>query len=161
MLELGATQVELRVTLSYFIEPNPGERGWKYRHRYQSHGLRFDVQTATESLQEFRARVNRAARDEETDRTPSSSSEWELGPQIRHRGSLHRDSWRGIAAALAERSHVAVFPVTGWWKEYRGHRRYDQRARYSLIVSINAPEVDIDIYTPVAISIGVPIEISR
>jgi Subtilase family len=29
LAELGDAQVELRVTLSYFIEPNPGERGWK------------------------------------------------------------------------------------------------------------------------------------
>jgi hypothetical protein len=26
--QLGETEVELRVTLSYFVEPNPGERGW-------------------------------------------------------------------------------------------------------------------------------------
>lgn len=93
--ELGSTEVELHVTLSYFIEPNPGERGWKYRHRYQSHALRFDVQTATESRQDFRARVNLAARDAESDRTPSDSTEWDLGPIIRHRGSVHSDVWRG------------------------------------------------------------------
>ena len=28
LANLGAAQVEMRVTLSYFIEPNPGERGW-------------------------------------------------------------------------------------------------------------------------------------
>jgi len=46
--ELGDMIVELRVTLSYFIEPNPGERGRERRHRYASHGLRFDVNTPTE-----------------------------------------------------------------------------------------------------------------
>jgi hypothetical protein len=46
---LGATPVQLRITLSYFIEPNPGRRGWKKRHRYASHGLRFDVKGQTES----------------------------------------------------------------------------------------------------------------
>ncbi|WP_245476986.1 S8 family peptidase, partial [Mesorhizobium sp. M1A.F.Ca.IN.020.03.1.1] len=50
---LGAAQVELRVTLSYFIEPNPGERGWTRRHRYASHGLRFRVKSATETVDEF------------------------------------------------------------------------------------------------------------
>lgn len=157
--ELGSVEVELRVTLSYFIEPNPGERGWKYRHRYQSHALRFDVQNATESLAEFRSRVNRDARNEETDRTPSNSEEWLVGPKIRHRGSIHRDSWRGMAAALAARDHVAVFPVVGWWKEYRSQQRFNDRARYSLIVSIRTPSVDVDIYTPVAIQVGVPIEV--
>lgn len=40
--ELGEMQVEMWVTLSYFIEPDPGvvERGVKGRYRYESHGLR-------------------------------------------------------------------------------------------------------------------------
>jgi hypothetical protein len=33
---LGETEVELRITLSYFVEPNPGDRGWTRRHRYAS-----------------------------------------------------------------------------------------------------------------------------
>lgn len=51
LAELGATPVRLRITLSYFIEPNPGRRGWKKRHRYASHGLRFDVKGPTESIE--------------------------------------------------------------------------------------------------------------
>jgi Subtilase family len=31
--DLGETPVKMRVTLSYFVEPNPGRRGWKYRLR--------------------------------------------------------------------------------------------------------------------------------
>src|SRR6266852_1282098 len=50
--ELGQTPVRLRVTLSYFVEPNPGRRGWRRRHRYASHGLRFDVKSPTESTPE-------------------------------------------------------------------------------------------------------------
>ncbi|MCB5272428.1 MAG: S8 family peptidase, partial [Candidatus Cloacimonetes bacterium] len=34
--DLGETEVTLRITLSYFIEPSPGEVGWKDRYRYQS-----------------------------------------------------------------------------------------------------------------------------
>ena len=41
--DLGETPVEMRVTLSYFIEPNPSRRGHRSRYRYESHGLRFDV----------------------------------------------------------------------------------------------------------------------
>ena len=40
--ELADQDVRLRVTLSYFVEPNPARRGWRARHRYASHGLRFD-----------------------------------------------------------------------------------------------------------------------
>jgi hypothetical protein len=56
--QLGETEVELRVTLSYFVEPNPGERGWLRRHRYASHALRFAVKRALESVDDFRRRIN-------------------------------------------------------------------------------------------------------
>ena len=56
---LGETPVQLRVTLSYFVEPNPARRGWKKRHRYQSHALRFDVKGALESVEELRKRLNK------------------------------------------------------------------------------------------------------
>jgi hypothetical protein len=58
LAELGDAQVDLRVTLSYFIEPNPGERGWKGRYRYASHGLRFALKRSLEGLPQFRARIN-------------------------------------------------------------------------------------------------------
>ncbi|WP_239988383.1 S8 family serine peptidase [Pseudomonas syringae] len=40
LLDLGNVDVEMRVTLSYFIEPNAGvaERGITARYRYESHG---------------------------------------------------------------------------------------------------------------------------
>lgn len=65
LLALGETQVELRVTLSYFVEPNPGERGWARRHRYASHGLRFVMKASAEELGEFRARINRPVEQED------------------------------------------------------------------------------------------------
>ncbi len=58
---LGDTEVEMRVTLSYFIEPNPSNRGFKSRYRYESHGLRFDVKRAHESEADFRSRINSLA----------------------------------------------------------------------------------------------------
>jgi hypothetical protein len=63
--ELGQTPVRLRVTLSYFIEPNPGRRGWQKRHRYASHGLRFDLKFPTETIDDFRKRLNQRALDED------------------------------------------------------------------------------------------------
>lgn len=156
---LGEAQVELRVTLSYFIEPNPARRGWKYRHRYASHGLRFDVQTPTEDVDDFRARVNKQARAEEEEETSyaGDSTEWQLGWQRRHRGSIHSDMWTGTAAALADRQHVSVVPVGGWWKERPRVGRGNTPVRYALVVTIRVPAVDVDIYTPVATQIGVPI----
>ena len=52
--DMGETQVEMRVTLSYFIEPNPSRRGHS-RYRYESHGLRFDVKRPLESIDNFGA----------------------------------------------------------------------------------------------------------
>ena len=151
LLALGEQDVELRITLSYFIEPNPGERGWTRRHRYASHSLRFAMKRSLETLSAFRQRINRAAAAEE-EGDPSGAAggdNWLLGP-IRDRGSIHSDIWRGSAAALAERDAVGVFPISGWWKEKPALQRWDRSARYVLIVSIRAPEAEIDIYTAIA-----------
>ena len=158
---LGGTEVEMRVTLSYFIEPNPSRRGVRSRYRYESHGLRFDAKRPHESVDDFRKRVNAAARDEEegTPRNRDSDPSWSIGKQGRHRGSLHGDIWRGSAADLASRGCLAVYPAIGWWKTRQALERYDQAARYALVVSIRAPEVDVDLRTEVANQIGVPVEI--
>ncbi|MCY4389418.1 MAG: S8 family peptidase [Desulfurellaceae bacterium] len=81
---LGETEVEMRVTLSYFIEPNPSQRG-RSRYRYESHGLRFDVKRPLESTEDFRSRVNAAARDEEErTRRGDDDPRWLIGKQTRH-----------------------------------------------------------------------------
>jgi Subtilase family len=148
---LSGANVEMRVTLSYFIEPNPSVRG-NSRYRYQSHGLRFDVKRPTESIERFRARVNRAARDEEEGTTYEAGEDpgWLLGKQARHRGSLHSDTWRGTAVDLASRGVLAVYPALGWWKTRTRLERYEKAAPYTLIVSIHAPEIEIDLYAAVA-----------
>lgn len=147
---LGATQVELRVTLSYFIEPSPGivERGGGGRYRYESHGLRFDVKRPAERLDEFRARLNQRVRDEEEGSYSGGGSDpcWRLGPDLRHLGSLHSDAWKGTAAELAERGILAIYPVAGWWKNRKKLERYDKKARYALIVSIHTEETKVDLY---------------
>lgn len=152
--ELGETPVEMRVTLSYFIEPSPSRRevrGVRSRYRYESHCLRFDVRRPAESTEEFRARINAAARDEETgSRSGASDPDWRIGVQARHRGSLHSDTWEGTAADLASRGIIAVYPAMGWWKSRPALERYNRAARYALVVSIKAPEVDVDLYTEVA-----------
>jgi hypothetical protein len=66
--DLGEMPVTMRVTLSYFIEPSPGQRGWGNKFRYQSHGLRFKVKRPGEGTQEFLKRCSRAAWDEEEGR---------------------------------------------------------------------------------------------
>ena len=157
---LGETQIEMRVTLSYFIEPNPSARGVTSRYRYESHGLRFDVKRPLESEDDFRARINVAARDdEEYANRNDNDPDWMIGKKNRHKGSLHSDVWKGSAAELASRGAIAVYPALGWWKTRPTLERSGQRVRYSLAISINAPDVDVDLYTPIANQIGVPVVI--
>lgn len=161
LLELADTDVRMRVTLSYFIEPNPSSRGWRGRYVYPSHGLRFDIRRPHETTQEFRLRLNRAAETEEghTRRGATPAPDWILGPQQRDKGSLHADLWRGTAADLADSGVVAVYPVGGWWKNNNRRDRNDIPVRYGLLVSLFTPETEIDLYTPIAAQIGVPIGI--
>ena len=154
------TQVEMKVTLSYFIEPNPGSRGWINKFRYASHGLRFDVRRSLETQKDFEKRINQQARDEEYQSQSTSDSEkWLLGSQLRGLGSIHSDTWAGSATELAEKGSVAVYPVIGWWKERANFERWGKQARYSLVVSIKAPEIETDIYTAVKSQIVVPVTI--
>jgi hypothetical protein len=159
--QLGETEVELRVTISYYVEPNPGERGWLRRHRYPSHALRFAVKRALESVGDFRGRINAAAVAEEEGLppVPAGADNWYLG-RIRNVGSIHSDYWRGTAAEPAQRSAIGVYPIGGWWKENPIHERYDRTVRYALVVSIRAVNGAIDIYTPVRVQIGVPIDLT-
>jgi hypothetical protein len=156
----GETPVEMRVTLSYFIEPNPSARDFRSRYRYESHGLRFDVKRPYESEDDFRSRINAAARDEEEGTLARGDDPgWLIGKQNRHKGSLHSDIWQGSAADLASRGTLAVYPALGWWKTRLRLERYDKAARYTLIVSIRAPEIDVDLYTAIANQISVPVAV--
>jgi hypothetical protein len=159
--QLAETEVELRVTLSYYVEPNPGERGWLRRHRYPSHGLRFAVKRPLESVAVFHQRINAAAAaDEEGIETGDAGRDnWTLG-RVRDTGSIHSDYWRGTAADLAQRSTIGVYPIGGWWKENPTHRRYERAVRYCLIVSIRAVNGNVDIYTPVRVQITTPIPVA-
>ncbi len=154
---LGEAHVHVRVTLSYFVEPNPGRLGWKKRHRYQSHALRFEVKGPTESLDEFRKRLNEAALEEDEERPKSGADNeaWFLGPQARNRGSVHSDVLTDVAAKLAERGVIAVFPIGGWWKDRKKLDGSAGGARYSLIVSIETEDADVDIWTPIRNAIAI------
>jgi hypothetical protein len=155
---LADAPVRLKVTLSYFVEPNPARRGWQNRHRYQSHGLRFEMKGALETEQEFHKHLNRRALDEEEERPTSASDDgWFLGTRARNTGSLHSDTWSGTAADLAERGVVAVYPVTGWWKDQQKRDRSELGVRYALVVSIETPTVESDIWTPVAQEVGLEV----
>jgi hypothetical protein len=62
---------------------------------------------------------------------------------------------------LAASNLVGIYPAVGWWRERHYLGRWKKRCRYSLVVSIESPVQDVDIYILVAIQIGltVPIEV--
>jgi hypothetical protein len=161
LAELGATHVKMRVTLSYFIEPSPTRRGWRRRYRYASHQLRFDLREPDETNDEFRKRINKKALSEEEERPVRTGDPdgWYLGSEMRNRGSVHSDIWEGTASDLAARGLVAIYPVTGWWKELPARDQSEFGARYCLLVSIETPTEDVDLWTPVAQEAGIPIVI--
>jgi hypothetical protein len=160
LLDLEETQVQMRVTLSYFIEPGPGEVGWQDRYRYPSFALRFAVKGPTESENEFVRRVNSEAREDgEHPGTAGPTDKWVIGENTRDVGSIHSDIWKGTAADLADSNCIAVFPAVGWWRERSHLGKWNKRCRYSLVVSIQTPEQTVDIYTPVAVQVGVAVPI--
>jgi Subtilase family len=157
---LQNTEVTMRVTLSYFVEPSPGARGWTPRYGYQSHGLRFAVRNPLESVAAFEQRINRAAREEDYEAAGISDPGWRFGyanRSLTSAGSLHCDVWRGRAIDLASRGHIGVYPTMGWWNKRPHLDGWKKSARYSLIVTISTPDVGSDIYTPVANMLGVSI----
>jgi len=166
LLALGEVPVEMRITLSYFVDPNPSNRGWQSKFRYQSHGLRFAVKGATETPEMFGQRINKIER-EGAEATGDAAAEgmndpdtqgWLFGTQLRARGSLHCDVWRGTAAQLAAKSHVAVFPVGGWWKDWKEARQANATIRYALLVSLEtSEELNVDLYSPIEALIKLPV----
>ncbi len=112
------------------------------------------MRNASESLAAFQARVSKDAQDDDDDSHSFHEPGWHL-TKLRDRGSIHSDRWTGVAADLAERDVLAVFPVGGWWKERYQLKKWQNSARYALVVSIQTPETEVDIYTPVANMIAV------
>ena len=155
---LAEQPVRLRVTLSYFIEPSPAKRGWTNRYRYASHGLRFDLRRHTESPIDFNRRINLAMRDGDEAINTVEDEGWFFGDKLRRFGSVHSDYWTGMAIDLASRDSIAVYPVVGWWRQRIQRGRCESTARFSLIVSLEAIDIDIDLYSAIQTQLEIPIE---
>lgn len=161
LADLGDQAVTLKVTLSYFIEPNLTGKGATRPETYRSFGLRFALKKGCETEENFRARLSqlKADGDVESDgddwdldgeeggqEKNDTGSNWLLGPKAVSAGSLHCDLWRGKASDLVNHDAIAVHPAPGWWKSHLGKGRQADRGRYSLILSIAAEGVDVDLY---------------
>lgn len=157
LLNMFEADVEMKVTLSYFIEPGPGEKGWRDKYRYASSGLRFDL-NGTNKKEDFLKRINKAARDKgEKSQGNSSGVNWRLGINNQKLGSIHSDTWIGSAADLATSNYIGIYPVIGWWRERPHLEKWDHKIRYSLVVSLSTPKTEVDLLTPIQTQISAKI----
>jgi hypothetical protein len=162
MLEqLGNEPVQLKITLSYFIEPNPGLSANVDPQRYQSHGLRFDLRRKGETLDKFKKRVNASEWENPGDkpRAEPDDNRWLLGAQSISAGSLHCDVWSGPAIELLGRDTLCIKPVNGWWRQRAAKEIVNKKTRYALIVSLKSANVDIDLYTPIRTVVDIPVAV--
>lgn len=145
------TLITIDVTLSYFVEPGPGEKGWRDKYLYRSHGLDFNINKPIETLKEFALRVNKEGR-ENNQNAGGSSVPWYISPMKgRTRGSIHRD-WVEMTAEEAKACRfLGIFPRTGWWKERHHLGRAESKTRYSLIVSVRTSDETLSL--PIGVSL--------
>ncbi len=63
------------------------------------------------------------------------------------------------AADIATCNLIGVYRVIEWWRERKWLNRWDRNARYSLIASLHTTEENIVIHTPMAVQLGIPVEV--
>lgn len=141
--------VLMKVTLSYFIEPNLTGKAATRPDTYRSFGLRFAMKKREETTSAFRARVN-AAQEHDGSAAETETDFWLLGSKAVQAGSLHCDLWRGYAIDLAGHDSIAIYPVGGWWKSHIGQQRMEDKGRYALVISISAAGQSVDLHAEVA-----------
>jgi hypothetical protein len=140
--------VTMKVSLSYFIEPNLTGKAATRPDTYRSFGLRYEMKKRTESHARFRSRIT-ASQEKDGSEPDGETSCWLLGPKAIQAGSLHCDLWRGRAIDLAGHDAIAVFPVGGWWKSHTGQRRMTDKGRYALVLSISARGLAVDLHAEI------------
>lgn len=131
--------VELRVTLSYFAEPN------KYgRRTYHGLDLKWDMQGPQEDAEAFVQRINVLERPKDADGkrrqlAKTRSFDWDVGIERRSRGTVQSDRWHGKMSELVGDKLIAIVPVLGWWDQRKALRTLEMR--FALVVSVFGPGV--------------------
>lgn len=142
---LQETDATLTVTLSYYIEPNPGAKRYATNYQYHSHSLDFAVIKPNERLEVFKRRISAKA-DLPEDEMDNSGESWSIG-RSGAKGSIRKDFVTLSAIEMSQRHTIAIYPKNGWYKTRKKLNRFNEIIRYSLIVTIQTEGADI--YTPV------------
>jgi hypothetical protein len=168
-----AATCTLKVTLSHFTAPNPSasNRIPGSRYRYAGCLLRFQTRHKDDSIEEFEARIAKAAEEDEesNEGAPDHRNDpaWALGAKLRGKaGSLVQDVWQGSAADLSQMDRIAVFPVKGWWasrsfndRTSPWHHCHRRTVRYSLIVSVEIA-ADVELYNEINnLIVRIPVDV--
>jgi hypothetical protein len=152
-------RVRMRVTLSYFVDPNPTNPEVSSKYAYQGAGLRFAVKSKSDRDKQFFARINQLEKDGADEKGDNDSAQWFLGNDHRSRGSIHSDIWYGTAAELANKDCIAVYPVGGWWKSRPFLGKLENKLRYALLVSVEIEDATVDLYTPIRTLVEQPVTV--
>ena len=151
--DVSEKYAKITITLSYFIEPNPGGKEYARSFSYHSHELEFKLIKSGESIEEFTRRISSASEDEEVseveDKPNLITEEWTIKERIRSKGSIKKDFLETTGAELSDRYYLAVYPKNGWYRTRKKLEKYNSEVRYSLILSIETTKQGVDIYTPV------------
>jgi hypothetical protein len=157
LLATPDADVELRVTLSYFAEPN------KFgRTVFRGLDLKWYMQGPQELEEEFLQRINALRRPKgpggkRVNVSTKKEFDWDIGIQLRKRGTVQSDRWRGKMSALAGDKLIAIVPVLGWWQQRRDLKT--QEMRFSLVVSVFGPGVYAAIKPRVETAAAVTVEV--
>lgn len=146
---LEEKNVKLTVTLSYYIEPNPGSRRLATHYSYHSHQLDFDINKRNETEDEFKIRISKPENETIENKPDRKGVEWEIGKNGNSKGSIRKDFITSTGREMSKRNILAVFPKNGWYKNLKRQKKFNEKVRYSLIVSLETEEKEIDLYTPV------------
>ncbi len=142
---LGDTEVTLRVTLTYFSEPNPSSVTKGQAARYSSFKLAWFLKGAEESAAETISRVNTAERADDWAKSDLREEDrFLIGPRNNRRGTVHQDTWVGPASDLMLKDGIGVYPAKGWWGDKVAKAKRLRSIPYSLIVSIETPETELE-----------------
>lgn len=153
-VKLGNVPVKVKLTLSYYIQPSPGSNQYKY----ESFALRFDMNNVTETREQFIQRISNIT-CEEVEKTKNRSSRWGIGISRRNKGSISSDFIETNAIDCAYTRFISVYPVNGWWNKRKWTDKKAPIIKYALLVTIETPEEDIDIYSAIKNIIQTPIKI--
>lgn len=157
-------KANLKITLSYFAEPNEPER--EKRNKYRGLDLEWDIQGPTESDDHFNARINDVSREkfnegknkeEKFKSRDSSQFTWKIGKQRRNRGTVQSDELESLVglSEIVGTKGIAVYPRLGWWDNKRDFE--NKSMKFSLIITVEVfSGKDIDIYTPIKNIVEIP-----